>query len=190
MIKMRSGFTRFRLRALVIAPIAALLALAVAGCGGSAGASKSGVAGAQHATSGTVIVGTRKIKGYGSVLVNAKGHTLYIFMKDAHKKVTCTGSCATFWPPLKQKGMHKATARGGARAALIGSDKNPGGGRSVTYAHWPLYTYSGDGSAGQTNGEGRTLNGGRWFMMSPAGKLIKKKTSSGGGGGTTTSTWA
>lgn len=179
--------SRFRLRAVAIAPLAALVALAAAGCGGSSGTSmqKSGVAGAQHAT-GTVVVNTRKIKGYGTVLVNAKGHTLYVFARDKHARVTCTGSCTSFWPPLKQSGTHKATARGSAKASLIASDKNPAGGRVVTYSKWPLYTYSGDGGAGQTNGEAKNLNGGRWYMIAPTGKVIKSKTS-GGGGGTTTS---
>ena len=180
--------SRPRLRAVAIVPVAALVALAAAGCGGGSSAASqqnSGVAGAQHAA-GVVVVNTRKIKGYGTVLVNAKGHTLYVFARDKHSRVTCTGSCASFWPALKQSGMHKATARGAAKASLIASLKNPGGGRSVTYAKWPLYAYVGDSSAGTTKGEGKNLNGGRWYMISPAGKVIKSKTS-GGGGGTTTS---
>jgi predicted lipoprotein with Yx(FWY)xxD motif len=189
MMNTSSASTRFRLRALVIAPAAALLALAAAGCGGSYGTSTGGVAGARHTTS-TVVVNTRKITGYGNVLVNAKGHTLYVFMKDKRRHVTCTGSCTTYWPALKQKGTHKATARGGAKASLIGSDKDPAGGRVVTYSKWPLYTYVGDSGAGTTKGEGLNLSGGRWFMISPAGTLIKKKTSGGGGGTTTGGGWA
>src|SRR5579862_9456255 len=121
-----------RARFVVIAAAAALLALAVAGFGGSSrnATQKGGVAGVRYAMSNT-IVKTRKVKGK-VVLVNAAGHTLYVFMKDARKRVTCTGTCATYWPPLKQKGMHKATARPAAKQALIGSDKNPSGGRSVT----------------------------------------------------------
>jgi predicted lipoprotein with Yx(FWY)xxD motif len=180
--------SRFRLRAVAIVPLA-LLALAAAGCGGGGGAAAAqqygGVAGAQHAT-GTVVVNTRKIKGYGTVLVNSRGHTLYVFARDKHSRVTCTGACAGYWPPLKQKGTHKATARGAAKASLIASDKNPSGGRVVTYAKWPLYAYVGDSGAGTANGEGKNLNGGRWYMISPAGKVIKSKTS--GGGGTTTTT--
>jgi predicted lipoprotein with Yx(FWY)xxD motif len=182
---------RFRLRAVAVVPVAALLALAAAGCGGSSSTSmqKGGVAGASHSTS-TVIVKTRKVKGK-VILVNSKGHTLYVFMHDKRKRVTCTTSsgCASVWPPLKQKGMHKATARGAAKQALIGSDKNPGGGRVVTYSKWPLYTYSLDSGAGMANGEGKNLNGGRWYVISPSGKLIKS-FGSGGGGGTTTSSWA
>jgi predicted lipoprotein with Yx(FWY)xxD motif len=177
-----------RLRVVAIAPIAALLALAAAGCGGSSSTSmqKGGVAGASHATS-TVIVKTRKVKGK-VVLVNAKGHTLYAFLKDRRKRVTCTkaNSCSSFWPPLKQSGMHKASARGAAKASLIGSDRNPDGGRSVTYSKWPLYTYTGDSGAGTASGEGKNLNGGLWYVISPSGRLIKSLSSGGGGGGTST----
>ena len=177
---------RFRLRAVAVVPIAALLALAAAGCGGSSSTSmhKGGVAGASHATSNT-IVKTRKVKGK-VVLVNAAGHTLYVFMKDQHRHVTCTGTCASFWPPLKQKGTRKATARGAAKARLIGSYKNPAGGRVVSYAKWPLYTYVGDNAAGTAAGEGKNLNGGKWYVISPTGKLIKSLSSTGGGGTTTT----
>src|SRR6266542_1001854 len=40
----------------------------------------------------------------GRVLVNSKGHTLYLFKKDTHGKSTCYRSCATFWPPLLKHG--------------------------------------------------------------------------------------
>jgi predicted lipoprotein with Yx(FWY)xxD motif len=187
-MKLTGLSARFGRRGVVLAAFAALLALAAAGVSAAAVMQKSGAAGASHSTA-TVIVNTRKISGYGTALVNAKGHTLYVFMKDNRQKVTCTGTCSSFWPALKQQGMTKATAKGAAKASLIGSDKNPSGGRSVTYAKWPLYTYVGDTAAGTTKGEGRTLNGGKWYMISPAGMLIKKKTSSTGGTTTTGGGW-
>jgi len=178
--------SRHRLAALAILPVAALVALA-AGCGGGSSAASqqnTGVAGAQHTASG-VVVNTRKVKGH-VVLVNAQGRTLYVFMKDAHRHVTCTGTCAGYWPALKQKGTHKATARGAAKASLIASDKDPAGGRVVTYSKWPLYTYIGDHAAGSAKGEGTTLSGGKWYVISPTGKVLKSLSTSGGGGGTTT----
>jgi predicted lipoprotein with Yx(FWY)xxD motif len=182
MKRLPSASTRFRFRALAMVLFAALLGLAVAGVAG---------AGARHTTS-SAMVKTRKLKGFGPVLVNAKGHTIYVFMKDKRKHVTCTGSCASFWPPIKQKGAHKATVGGAAKASLIGSDKDPAGGRVVTYSKWPLYTYAGDHGAGSAKGEGMNVNGGKWYVISPSGKVIKKKSSGGGGGGgtTTTTSWA
>ncbi len=36
----------------------------------------------------------------GKVLVDARGGTLYLFLKDLSRQSLCTGSCAQFWPPL------------------------------------------------------------------------------------------
>jgi predicted lipoprotein with Yx(FWY)xxD motif len=134
----------------------------------------TGTAGA-HQTARSATVKTRKISGLGVVLVNAKGRTLYVFMKDARRHVTCTGSCAVYWPPLKWKGTGKPKAGGSARAKLLGLDKNPAGGKVVTYSKWPLYTYAGDSRTGQAKGEGLNQNGGKWYVISPKGKLIKHR---------------
>lgn len=178
--------TRNKLRLPAIALVAAL-ALVAAGCGGgsSSSAPKGGVEGAEHSLS-SATVKTRKISGLGVVLVNAKGRTLYVFMKDAHRRVTCTGSCASFWPPLKWKSKSKPTAGGAAKASLLSSVKNPSGGRVVTYNKWPLYTFINDTAAGQAKGEAQNLNGGKWYVISAKGTLVKHRSSSGGGGGTTT----
>ncbi|HKS77574.1 MAG TPA: hypothetical protein VJQ07_01770, partial [Gaiellaceae bacterium] len=56
----------------------------------------------------------------------------------------------------------------------------------VTYNKWPLYTFVNDTAAGQAKGEGQNLNGGKWYVISPKGVLIKHKSASGGGGTTTT----
>lgn len=134
----------------------------------------AGVASMRHASK-AAMVQTRAIKGLGTVLVNSRGDTLYMFVPDHQKRVTCTGGCAAVWPPLKLKAGAKPTAGGSARKSLLGTDKDPSGGRVVTYAHWPLYTYVGDTKPGQANGQALKLNGGYWYVLSPAGKVIKKK---------------
>jgi predicted lipoprotein with Yx(FWY)xxD motif len=134
----------------------------------------AGLAGAGHVTKAATVQ-TRSIKGLGTVLVNSAGRTLYMFVPDKQKKVTCKGSCTAFWPPLKLKAGQKATAGGAAKKALLGSDPNPGGGRVVTYARWPLYTYVADSKPGQATGQALNLNGGLWYVLSPSGKIIKKK---------------
>ena len=185
---LRGNSNRYQARLLAVA-LLAVLGLVAAGCGGgsssASSAPKSGVAGAQHATS-SVAVKTRKVKGLGTVLVNSGGRTLYVFMKDAHRHVTCTGSCASFWPPLKWKGSGKPRAGGAAKSKMVAWDKDPDGGKVVTYNKWPLYTYSGDSAAGQANGWNTNLNGGKWYVISAKGKVVKHKSSSGGGGGGTT----
>jgi predicted lipoprotein with Yx(FWY)xxD motif len=131
--------------------------------------------------SSAVKVSTRAVTGLGTVLVNGQGMTLYMFAPDKQKKVTCVGSCAAVWPPLFLKGgAKKASAGGAAKASLLGSDKDPAGGRVVTYNHWPLYLFLGDKHAGQATGQDINANGGYWYVLTPSGALIKHKPHSGG----------
>ena len=81
----------------------------------------------------------------------------------------------SIWPPLKIKKGQKPTAGGAAKKKLLGTDKNPSGGRVVTYNRWPLYTYIADTKPGQATGQAIKLNGGYWYVLSPAGKVIRKK---------------
>jgi predicted lipoprotein with Yx(FWY)xxD motif len=158
-----------------IACAAALAAVALAaGCGGSSSSAKSGVAGASH-TARTFTVKTARVRGLGTILVNNKGFTLYMFKPDKQKRVTCKGTCAAVWPPLKIKAGQTPTAGGLARKRLLGSDKNPSGGRVVTYNKWPLYTYVVDTKPGQVKGQAVNINGGLWYVLSPRGQVITKK---------------
>jgi len=122
-----------------------------------------------------VKISTRTVPKLGTILVDARGRTLYMFVPDRHRKVTCVGSCAAIWPPVKLAKAAKAVASGKAKASLLGSDRNPAGGRVVTYAGWPLYTYVADTKPGQAKGQALNLNGGLWYVLSPSGKVIKKK---------------
>jgi len=161
---------------LILGAVLGAVAVLAAGCGAGSGqgfhAKAGGVAGAQHALR-AVTVKTAKVKGLGTILVNSKGFVLYVFAPDKHRRVTCKGGCAAVWPPLKVSG--KETAGGAARKSLLGADRNPAGGKVVTYAHWPLYTYVGDSKPGQASGQDINLNGGYWYVITPAGKVIKTK---------------
>lgn len=132
-------------------------------------------AGGSASTTGKAVkVAAGTIPGLGQVLVSAQGRTLYIFAPDAAKKVTCTGTCATVWPPDLLSGGHPA-ATGPVKQSLLGSDPDPSGGQVATYAGWPLYTFASDSAPGQANGQALNLNGGLWYVISPAGTVIKKK---------------
>jgi predicted lipoprotein with Yx(FWY)xxD motif len=152
----------------VIAAVAAAVAFSAAVWSGA------GHAGTRHVTK-TPTVTTRKVGKLGVILVNGKGRTLYMFVPDKRTKVTCKGSCAIIWPPLKIKAGQKPTAGGAAKKSLLGTVKNPGGGRVVTYNRWPLYTYITDHKPGQTTGQAVDNSGGLWYVLSPSGKVIKKK---------------
>jgi predicted lipoprotein with Yx(FWY)xxD motif len=148
-------------RACLVLLVAALTALAV-------GAS-SGVAGSRQVTKAAT-VSTKKVGKLGTILVNSKGFTLYMFVPDKQKKVTCKGNCAVVWPPLKVKKGQAPTAGGAAKQNLLGTD-----GTVVTYNRWPLYTYVTDTKPGQAKGQAIKKNGGLWYVLSASGKVIKTK---------------
>lgn len=150
------------------------------------------------AAAATVTIKTRALPGLGKVLISSSGRTLYMFAPDKDRKVTCTSKeCVKVWPPVFLKAGAKVKASGGAEQSLLGSDKDPAGGRVVTYKGWPLYYFEGDTKNGTANGEAVDLTGGYWYVLSPSGAVIKSKTTTGGGttttptgGGTGTSTIA
>jgi predicted lipoprotein with Yx(FWY)xxD motif len=135
-----------------------------------------------------VLVSSRAVPGIGRILVNSKGLTLYMFVPDKRKKVTCVSVCAKIWPPLKLPRKAKAVASRGVKAKLLGVDRDPAGGRVVTYHGWPLYTYLGDRHPGDVTGQALDLNGGLWYVLARNGALIKKKPQASGSATTTTTT--
>lgn len=125
----------------------------------------TGVAAASSQPAAAASLGTATAGGLGPFLTGAGGRTLYILTKDSPGTSTCTGGCAGAWPPFTVSG---GTAPGagpgvtGTVATLTRSD----GGTQVTYDGMPLYYYSGDNGAGQTNGHGVQ---GVWFVALAAG---------------------
>jgi predicted lipoprotein with Yx(FWY)xxD motif len=119
-------------------------------------------------TNATVSLRTTKL---GPVLVSSRGHTLYLFAKDRNGRSACSGSCATFWPPLLSR---KPTAGAGVKSSLLGTTKRSNGSLQVTYNKHPLYTYALDKQAGQTNGEGSSAFGARWYAVSARGTAVIK----------------
>jgi predicted lipoprotein with Yx(FWY)xxD motif len=99
-----------------------------------------------------------------TVLTNAQGLTLYWFAPDTATASKCFGSCAAYWPPVI--GEPKAGPGVTGRLGTISR-----GGRAVqaTYDGHPLYTYGGDNSPGQANGNNLDLNGGLWYEARVSG---------------------
>ncbi len=161
---------------LTAAVVVPLVALVVAGCGSSDGTSTA-TAKAAGGSSATVSVANT---GLGKILVDSQGKTLYLFKQDSGTKSTCSGGCATAWPPLRASG--KPTAGGGAKASLLGTTPRSDGKPQVTYNGHPLYGYQGDSKAGDTNGQDVNGFGAPWYVLSPAGNEITASSSSSGGG--------
>ena len=66
---------------------------------------------------GTRVTTTRS--NLGPILADSNGKTLYLFARDKHGMSACTGTCASYWPPLLTKGSPVATA--GVKTALLGA---------------------------------------------------------------------
>jgi predicted lipoprotein with Yx(FWY)xxD motif len=130
---------------------------------------------ASSATQSSASVSLRKTN-LGMILVNPRGHTLYLFAKDRNAKSSCNGSCARFWPPLLSRG--KPTAGPGVKASLLSTTKRSNGSLQVTYNRHPLYTYALDKQAGQTKGEGNSLFGAKWWAVSAKGRAVVRTPTS------------
>jgi predicted lipoprotein with Yx(FWY)xxD motif len=103
----------------------------------------------------------------GTILVNSQGDTVYVFANDKTNVSTCNGSCAADWPPVAAPSKLPASLPGVAGA--VGTTTRSDGSKQLTVAGHPVYTFSGDSAAGQTNGQGITLNGGLWTTVLPSG---------------------
>ena len=114
--------------------------------------------------------------GLGRVLVDGRGHTLYLFKKDTRTKSNCSGVCATYWPALTTSSKPLAVA--GAKASLLGTIRRADGHLQVTYNHHPLYTFFQDTKKGQTKGEGLDDFGAEWYAVSPAGATVEHSSAS------------
>jgi len=130
-------------------------------------------AAASQAAAGKGPVVSTATTSLGRVLVDAHGHTLYLFGKDRNGKSACSGACAAAWPPLIATARPRAGT--GATASRLGTTRRADGRLQVTYNHHPVYTFVKDTRKGQTNGEGLTAFGGTWNALSGAGTKVVKR---------------
>jgi predicted lipoprotein with Yx(FWY)xxD motif len=130
-------------------PLVAAAILLVAGCTSSA-ASPSPIGGGPSSAAG-IIVGAASSPGFGMVLTGPNGLTLYTHAGDSATSSTCTGACATAWPPLASNGQPMA---GSGVTGQLGTLTRADGTTQVTYAGLPLYFWEGDKKPGEVTGNG------------------------------------
>jgi predicted lipoprotein with Yx(FWY)xxD motif len=148
---------------------------AAAGCSSGSATSSTSTTAASSGSGSTAATVSAVSKGtVGAVLSNAAGMTLYRYTPDTPGVSNCTGGCAATWPPLElSAGM--ATPVAGAGVSGLGTIKRADGSLQVTYNGMPLYTFTGDSSRTDANGQGLD---GTWFVL--------KTTASGGAAPTAT----
>jgi len=137
---------------LVVRSIASLVvtaSLVAAACtsSGAASAQSGGSAGG----TGGVVVGTASSANLGTFLTGPNGMTLYTHAGDGPTTSTCTGGCATAWPPLTTSGQPTA---GVGVTGQLGTLSRPDGATQVTYGGLPLYYWQGDKKPGDVTGDG------------------------------------
>ena len=168
----------------------AALALALSACASSASSSSSTPAttapaaggSSAAASGGGTTVNMTTINGT-AVLTSSSGKTLYWFAPDTSTASKCSGSCATYWPPVTGP-----VTGGSGVTGTLSTITRADGTIQATYDGHPLYTYVGDTAAGQAKGNGLNLSGGLWYEMTvsgakPAASTSGGSTSGGGGGG-------
>ena len=178
-----------RTRGLALAALISLAAALTAACGttapsagaaygtaaaastssGSASASASATATASAKASGATMntaktTMTVRKTGIGYVLATGTGMTVYWYSDDVRNsgQSSCTAGCLTAWPAVTGA---PAAAAGVKLTDKLGTITRPGGVVQATYNGYPLYTYGGDMSPGQTSGNGV---GGVWHVITGA----------------------
>jgi predicted lipoprotein with Yx(FWY)xxD motif len=107
---------------------------------------------------GTTVMIVQK-SNVGYVLAEASGLVVYTYKKDTKGGApTCTGSCATTWPPVT--GTPKAGPADTFPGAF-GVVKGAGGVEQITYDGYPLYLFAG-AKPYTTSGNGI---GGVWHVV-------------------------
>ncbi|MDR6977999.1 putative lipoprotein with Yx(FWY)xxD motif [Streptomyces sp. 3330] len=111
----------------------------------------------------------RKDANLGEIVVDKNGMTVYRFLKDKawpEPVSNCNGACLEKWPAvapvafgetegIQEKGYMNFTRSDGTKQQTINCS--------------PIYTFSGDKSPGDINGQGV---GGTWYAVAPNGKLV------------------
>ena len=172
---------------LLVPTVAASLLLAA--CGSSSSSSSSAApastpAATSSSSSPSVVKTASNAALHSTVLVDAKGMTLYRLAGEHAGKWICTSaSCVKFWPPLT------ASAGGAPKGSVaLGTAKRPDGTMQITYKGMPLYTFAGDKKPGDAKGQGIKVPA-LWTAVTTGGAsapatvpAASSSTSSSGGG--------
>jgi predicted lipoprotein with Yx(FWY)xxD motif len=154
-------------RKLLIAGTALVATAALLGaCGGSDDdkeTTRRSAPSTSAASTGAATVKTAETS-IGTVLVDAEGKTLYLYANDQGTTSAVPSAVLAAWPPLVASGT--PVAGDGVDGSKLETVQQPDGQTYVIYNGHPLYTFTGDASAGQTNGH---KLGNVWYALTPAG---------------------
>ena len=98
-------------------------------------------------------IGTASSASLGTYLTGANGMALYTHAGDGPDSSTCTGDCATAWPPVTLPVGGQPTPGAGVTGKL-GTMTRTDGTTQLTHDGLPLYYWQGDAKPGDTTGDG------------------------------------
>jgi predicted lipoprotein with Yx(FWY)xxD motif len=140
---------------------------AAGGAGPYAAASNSSTASAAP----VALITTKHDKKLGMILAyGPKTMTVYLFEGDHGAKSSCTGACASAWPPV----TGKPQAAGSALHGDLGTVRRSDGTLQVTYKGHPLYRFIKDGDNHDAYGQGVKAFGASWYVLAPSGAKVDK----------------
>lgn len=140
-----------RIRIATYGVAVAALTTVLAACGGGSSAGTQAVSPSTGGASGSLSTHSTSI---GMVLADSSGRTIYALVGNPASNSKCSSACQAIWPPVMS-------------------------GASIKVLHGqPLFTFSGDSAAGETQGEGVQDTWGTWMALSPAGTPIAASSAS------------
>jgi predicted lipoprotein with Yx(FWY)xxD motif len=161
-------------RPLLLLATTAAGALAAAACGGGGSTNATTTTPPASAVAAALTPAVEVSTAHtsiGTVLVaGPKRLTVYRFEGDHGPSSTCSGACASVWPPVTTSG--RPIAAGGAIGAKLSTIARSDGTQQVAYGGHPLYYFVKDTAGGQTHGQGIDGFGGRWYAVRPDGSTI------------------
>ncbi len=136
------------------------------------------VAGVAFASSRPTKVNTGKVTWAGAsqsatVLVDSRGHAIYVSSNDRKNRSRCTGNCVLTFKPLPTNGKVEAVKGSGLNPKLFGTINRGHHKLQVTYNHHPLYVGTSDLKAGEAPEMGCKYYKGRWFLINKKGNGVR-----------------
>jgi predicted lipoprotein with Yx(FWY)xxD motif len=164
----------FAIRTFLVAAGVATLAACGSSSGGTGTTSGAAGGGSAAATGSPSSSAPAELKtassSFGQIVVDAQGRTVYFFGKDAANsgKSACgsNGGCIGLWPAVTTT---SASPSVNGVTGQVGTITRDDGSKQLTLNGLPVYTFSGDSKAGDTNGQ-NYMN--LWWVVSPSGNKI------------------
>jgi predicted lipoprotein with Yx(FWY)xxD motif len=166
-----------RSRIILVTATLALGLLTLAGC---AAGTSSPSAGTGTPTSAGNSAGTdlkTASTSLGSIVVEGKGMTVYVYDKDTAGSGTsaCTATCASTWPAVTTTTSTPVVV---GVTGTVGTITGTNGKTQITLNGLPLYTFASDTAPGAVAGQGYK---GIWWAVSPSGDKLTTATKNSNG---------